>query len=664
MIIKSIRLHNFRPFKGDHTIDFSTDGHRNVTVLMGQNGAGKTSLEQAFKWCMYGKTDFNVKEAINREVRDEALDGQDINCSVELSIVNNNMEYLIRRQHSYTKKAGKLGSVRETVYLKERDAHGDYKNLADYQITSTINSFLPAGLADFFFFDGEHLSNMSEELLEKNHSANFKAAVRGLVGLDAMLEAIEHLGEPNRKRTVLGKIDSLIDGVDNADLVEIGDEICNLQADCDNCAKKIDELKPAIERYQEDKQKAKNELQDMQDEINNRKKYDAYRRQHDSEMNKMVEGTGEFLNYYARRALEYYSIPLMREALDEIKVANKLEQAIPYIHADTIEFLLNRGACICGTDLNADQEASSRMRALIQALPPNSLSNTIGQFTAQVRARTRNGAEFWAEFKKKAIARDEHKKNASEALDAMTELEKSLSDQGRVSELRERIAKADNCIKNLNDNLFSLGSTMKDKERKLKDLERKRGEMRIACAKNDKNIIYLRYAEAVCKKLRESYGLKEEESRAELERRINKIFEDIYDGGIQIAVNRDYTVTTRVGTLSDDALEKNTAQSYAIIVAFIAAIIEMAKNKTDATGEKIHNDLEGFPLVMDAPLSAFDKERIQKICTTLPQIADQLIIFIKDTDGEIAEQYMSELIGKKWLIEQESQTRSSVIARG
>jgi DNA sulfur modification protein DndD len=56
---------------------------------------------------------------------------------------------------------------------------------------------------------------------------------------------------------------------------------------------------------------------------------------------------------------------------------------------------------------------------------------------------------------------------------------------------------------------------------------------------------------------------------------------------------------------------------------------------------------EPYPLVMDAPLSAFDKTRIKTVCTVLPEIAEQVIIFIKDTDGELAEKYMNDCIGSR-----------------
>ena len=58
MLIKSITLNNFRQFKGNQRLDFSTDADKNVTVLLGDNTFGKTTILQAFNWCLYGVADF------------------------------------------------------------------------------------------------------------------------------------------------------------------------------------------------------------------------------------------------------------------------------------------------------------------------------------------------------------------------------------------------------------------------------------------------------------------------------------------------------------------------------------------------------------------------------------------------------------------------------
>ena len=64
MRLKSLKLENYRQFKNE-TIDFAQgDDGKNVTIVLGQNGAGKTTIEQAFSWVLYGKTEFKDNKII------------------------------------------------------------------------------------------------------------------------------------------------------------------------------------------------------------------------------------------------------------------------------------------------------------------------------------------------------------------------------------------------------------------------------------------------------------------------------------------------------------------------------------------------------------------------------------------------------------------------
>lgn len=51
MLLQSIELQIFRQFINEK-IDFSTDPERNVTLIIGENGTGKTTFAQAFFWCL------------------------------------------------------------------------------------------------------------------------------------------------------------------------------------------------------------------------------------------------------------------------------------------------------------------------------------------------------------------------------------------------------------------------------------------------------------------------------------------------------------------------------------------------------------------------------------------------------------------------------------
>ena len=64
---------------------------------------------------------------------------------------------------------------------------------------------------------------------------------------------------------------------------------------------------------------------------------------------------------------------------------------------------------------------------------------------------------------------------------------------------------------------------------------------------------------------------------------------------------------------------------------------------------------------MDAPLSAFDRRRIETVCDALPKVAEQVIIFIKDTDGELADENMSDKIGKRYLFDKVSEFETTLV---
>ena len=62
MRILRLKIKNFRQFYGECELEFLSDDTSRITVIHGENGSGKTSLLNAFKWVLYGKTDFDTGE--------------------------------------------------------------------------------------------------------------------------------------------------------------------------------------------------------------------------------------------------------------------------------------------------------------------------------------------------------------------------------------------------------------------------------------------------------------------------------------------------------------------------------------------------------------------------------------------------------------------------
>jgi DNA sulfur modification protein DndD len=70
MQIESIILNNFRIYKGENRITFPRSVSKNVFVISGNNGFGKTTFLTALIWCLYGKLMGDVDDKFKREIYD------------------------------------------------------------------------------------------------------------------------------------------------------------------------------------------------------------------------------------------------------------------------------------------------------------------------------------------------------------------------------------------------------------------------------------------------------------------------------------------------------------------------------------------------------------------------------------------------------------------
>jgi len=68
MKIKSIELNNYRLYKGVNKISFPSDNEKNLFLISGQNGFGKTTFLHSLLWCLYGRLIVDVDEAFRKEM--------------------------------------------------------------------------------------------------------------------------------------------------------------------------------------------------------------------------------------------------------------------------------------------------------------------------------------------------------------------------------------------------------------------------------------------------------------------------------------------------------------------------------------------------------------------------------------------------------------------
>ncbi|MDG6219513.1 MAG: ATP-binding protein, partial [Candidatus Thermoplasmatota archaeon] len=163
--IDSIELSNYRQFKGDHCLKFHYYPEKNVSIILGKNGAGKSNILNAITWCLYGieiHSDNKMSNSsdmpiINASVISELDIGREASAKVKITLNTQQGLWIIERmivgfknpQGMLTYEYGNLKVIRK---LKDETIIDEGENT---QVL--FNNLLPVDLRNFFFIDGEQL---------------------------------------------------------------------------------------------------------------------------------------------------------------------------------------------------------------------------------------------------------------------------------------------------------------------------------------------------------------------------------------------------------------------------------------------------------------------------------------------------------------------------
>ena len=118
MLIKQITLQNFRQFKGKQGLVFATDPNQNVTVLLGENTFGKTTILQAFNWCLFNEADFPKEsnpDLLNMDLAEEKA-GMEQKLEVYVELLLEHGVPHSPKTPICGSRIWKLGSVTDTAY--------------------------------------------------------------------------------------------------------------------------------------------------------------------------------------------------------------------------------------------------------------------------------------------------------------------------------------------------------------------------------------------------------------------------------------------------------------------------------------------------------------------------------------------------------------------
>lgn len=667
MLLTKITLKDFRQFKGTQSIEFSTDNKKNVTIILGENGAGKTTLAQAFKWCLYGKTDFKDPILLNSKLGMDLGPNSEDYVKVELELIHRKRPYCISREQKYTTNVkGELKEPNSSVLkIKYKADDGQQEFVNPNEVELRIKEILPEELSKYFFFDGERINNMSKEL-NVGKSAEFADAVQRLLGLAAFSNTLNHLHAKNNANSVIRSYNNDYDSKADTKIEGYKKTIEDLNGKIEVKSKRKDEIdkeihsnrllqedyKSTMAKDNEGKQlvKDKNDLLSMIDGCNKR---------HASQIDNLFSS-------FNKNILSWICKPIIKEVVADFNQSETIDKGIPDITAKTINFLKARTTCICGHKILPGSDEEKELNKLLDYIPPKSLGNSIGQFVSESNIRVENSKDY---YDSNFVGKFGDIRNTESEIDDYQKkvdiIDQKLRGIDTTSDTQAKYEDAERKIRELEDEkeqvLVDLGKFQGEKEKN----ETQLNELVLKDSNNRAIATYKAYAQYMYNYLSDLYSKKETEVRLDLQKNINKIFKDIYDGKLSVLIDERYNIKV----VADDftgykgTIETSTAQSMSVIFAFISGVIKMAKENNEEADSELKLDSEAYPLVMDAPLSSFDKKRVTNVCDSIPKIAEQVIFFSFDKDAEIAKENMGSKLGKSYELVKVNEFETTFVER-
>lgn len=657
MKIKSIKLHNFMRYKGDNKLIFSTDEEKNVTVVLGDNTFGKTTLAQAFRWALYERlndtsyTKIRDVVLLNNEVAAEMSVSQVREVFVEIVIENDAEEVEFVRKAFFNRKNGnhddisvkQIGQTQLTMKIKKdgiwSDAINNFGGNIDSKkykagcVQEKIENMLPENLSNYFFFDGERWNNL------KSRTSDIKSSVDTILGVSGLVEIMNHLKD--NRTSVTKKLREKLKGI-GGEYERLQREIQNLEESIAEYEKNIIDTQSAIEtteRTYESTQKTLNDNRKVEEDQKELRyletdieRYEKFKADYYADIVKELSNSAKF---FASTFLTEFE-----------KLLNKVDlegKDIPVVTVDTLEYLLESGECLCGTKLTEGSEAYETMIKLKKQVPPEMLGGAAGNLKAILENWLNETHELRETVLKKANDFDVAQETIDEKVREKERLEKKVDRKTNLGPVRLQNKQAKERLSSLRRQKATYELRLEDAKKNKTKKEAQIDTVAIHDKQNAQVYRCLAYADAMYAKAAQLANQRKNTTITDLNEIIGENFQRMFNDHEKYAkLGNDYKIHVfyhQVGNMTNYEEENlSNGETIAINFVFIVSILELARRyrNLEKSDEEygMENAILGLPLVLDGPFSALSNENTTLVANRLPQFAEQVIVFMLDKDWE------------------------------
>lgn len=626
MKITTIMIRNFGPFYKEHKLEFPKDGS-GVHLIRGCTGQGKTSLQRAVIWGLFGKVlDRNDREIpltslLNRTAAKE----NDNTFSVHIFFNHENSSWTISR-------SAEVGDTRQGSHRSSErfDVVRDGEVQPNPQ--HTIQRILPYDVIRFFFFDGEMLRDYEELLDQDSHSMKIlRDSIEHILGIPYLRTARDDLKQVMREtENEQARLIKRLGGKAYDQLASDFQAICEKIQREEKSLKELDKQIDDLERQIGEKKRRLLDIKSVQTLAKQRIELEEQiKKLEDNTRNARLELQG--LN---SKLFKIILTPIARNLVRQLEVKHtesmsmydQKQQLIAKVQ--TLDKTLRMKECkVCGAKVDEENakrlqaeitEAKNAIERLTQIPEPNlefeKCKNVLDRIIADPASRKQY---------------DPIKKTLEDAGYKIASVSQKLSDVKRkLSDVdEEEPSRIEGEIRVFSKEQGRLESDKKHLEGQLSEDYKEKSELEQKMGRIDKhevNILANRIQ--TCRRVSEIFdraiSAYREDRRTEVEKEATRVFRKIRSkesfSRLEINDNFGLNILTEDGTKLDRAEWRSAGEEQIVALALIGALNKCSKTVA--------------PVFMDAPFARLDTSHVQRVVQYVPSMSEQVLMLVTDRE--------------------------------
>ncbi len=598
--IDKITFVNYRQFLGTVEIDLGYSLGKNMNIIKGGNGFGKTTILYALGWVLYDVElkfgdNGSSKNLIHNHVLETSKD--DIETTkVIVEIRNSNERIVLTRTKEYFKHQGEWKSRKSNLSILVVPENKSVREIPKSEHSDFIDTILPREIYNYFLFDGE---NVDEILLNKQNNIETISALIDLNTLkyvkeimkEAQSKILNEVKDNNKNVSKIAKLES-----QNRDLTlkikelerkksKASKELHKLFIDRDEIEKEIKEYGDInLQKLSQDKLSFEKEIRLLGEKIED-----------------------ENISYKFKLITLYPKKALIKQVKRIIFEAETFSKPLGFsITEELMDQISQMNTCICGRDIT--EEKFNELYSLIKGKEEMIFTKSIQKNYLQTIDQEVKEPEI--------LDFAEHERRLKSFMDEIASLKKKISDIDKAisglddikynqlersrKEIRTEIRSVENSIDNYKDELERIRKKISNNEatiNRIYSITRKDDTAPLAIT-NFHNTIneFNRFITSIHEGL-----------RGELQTRIYYYCKEIMNRipFNSLLLTENYLVEVYQNNFNI-TLDLSEGQKQLLAYSYIMALSSMS----------------GFdaPIIIDYPLGSLDEENRINFCVSLPRI--------------------------------------------